>query len=73
MAQLGCVPDPLQMGSAAPCGYCLCAAAAATIEMGNPSVAAESSTIRIGNHGTQTAPYVAGISGVGVVGERRSK
>jgi hypothetical protein len=36
------------------------------IDIGNPGVAGESSTIRIGNVGTQTATIIAGISGATV-------
>jgi len=38
------------------------------IDIGNKGVAAESNKIRIGTKGTQTATYIAGISGVGVTG-----
>ena len=38
------------------------------IDIGNQGVAAESNTIRIGTQGTQTATFIAGISGVGVTG-----
>jgi hypothetical protein len=38
------------------------------IDIGNTGVAAEANTIRIGTQGTQTATYIAGISGVGVTG-----
>src|SRR5215470_79627 len=38
------------------------------IDIGNQGVAAEAGTIRIGTQGTQTATYIAGISGVGVTG-----
>jgi hypothetical protein len=38
------------------------------IDIGNPGVAAEANTIRIGTQGTQAATYIAGISGVGVMG-----
>jgi hypothetical protein len=38
------------------------------IELGNPGVRAESNTIRIGKQGTQTATYIAGVSGVVVTG-----
>ena len=38
------------------------------IDIGNHGVAAESNTIRIGTQGTQTATYIAGISGAGVTG-----
>jgi uncharacterized coiled-coil protein SlyX len=38
------------------------------IDIGNQGVAAESGTIRIGTQGTQTATYIAGISGVAVTG-----
>ena len=38
------------------------------IDIGNQGVAAETKTIRIGTQGTQTATYIAGISGVGVTG-----
>ena len=42
------------------------------IDIGNAGVAAESNTIRIGTPGTQTATFIAGISGtpVGGGGER---
>ena len=36
------------------------------IDIGNPSVAGEGNTIRIGKQGTQTATYIAGISGATV-------
>jgi hypothetical protein len=39
------------------------------IDIGNNGVAVESNTIRIGTEGTQTATYIAGISGVTVSGE----
>jgi len=39
------------------------------IEIGSKGVADESNTIRIGTEGTQTAMYIAGISGVTVSGE----
>jgi len=38
------------------------------IDIGNPGVAAEANTIRIGTQGTQTATFIAGISGGGVTG-----
>src|SRR5437762_1741582 len=38
------------------------------IEIGNPGVAGESRTIRIGTGGTQTKTFIAGISGVTVPG-----
>jgi hypothetical protein len=38
------------------------------IDIGNPGTAAESKTIRIGTQGTQTAAFIAGISGVMVAG-----
>jgi hypothetical protein len=38
------------------------------IDIGNLGVAGEANTIRIGTQGTQTATYIAGISGVGVTG-----
>jgi hypothetical protein len=38
------------------------------IDIGNVGVAGESATIRIGTAGTQTATFVAGISGVAVTG-----
>jgi hypothetical protein len=38
------------------------------IDIGNPGVFAESSTIRIGSSGTQTATYLAGVQGVAVTG-----
>jgi hypothetical protein len=38
------------------------------IDIGNAGVAAESSTIRIGTSGTQTAAFIAGIRGVPVAG-----
>src|SRR5208283_1696335 len=38
------------------------------IDIGNKGVAAESNTIRIRTQATQTATYIAGISGVGVTG-----
>jgi hypothetical protein len=38
------------------------------IDIGNPGVADESNTIRIGTQGTHTAAYIAGVSGAGVVG-----
>ena len=38
------------------------------IDIGNQGVAAESKTIRIGTQGTQTATFIAGISGAGVTG-----
>src|SRR4029453_19203339 len=36
------------------------------IDIGNPGVAGESSTVRIGRVGDQTATYIAGISGATV-------
>jgi len=39
------------------------------IDISNEGVAAEANTIRIGTEGTQTASYIAGISGVTVSGE----
>jgi len=38
------------------------------IDIGNEGVAAEANTIRIGTQGTQTATFIAGISGAGVTG-----
>jgi len=38
------------------------------IEIGSKGVAAESNTIRIGTQGTQTATFIAGISGIPVTG-----
>src|SRR5205823_3526170 len=38
------------------------------IDIGNPGVAAEANTIRIGTVGTQTKTFIAGISGAGVTG-----
>jgi Chaperone of endosialidase len=38
------------------------------IDIGNVGVAAESNTIRIGKQGTQTATFIAGVSGAGVMG-----
>ena len=38
------------------------------IDIGNEGVAAESNTIRIGTQGTQTATFIAGVSGAGVMG-----
>ncbi len=38
------------------------------IDIGNPGVAGEANTIRIGTAGTQTAAYIAGIAGVTVTG-----
>jgi hypothetical protein len=38
------------------------------IEIGNAGVAGEANTIRIGTQGTQTATYIAGISGTAVTG-----
>jgi hypothetical protein len=38
------------------------------IDIGNKGVAAEANTIRVGKQGTQTATYIAGISGAGVMG-----
>jgi hypothetical protein len=38
------------------------------IDIGNPGVAAESATIRIGGQGTQTRTFVAGISGSAIAG-----
>jgi hypothetical protein len=38
------------------------------VDIGNPGVAAESKTIRIGSQGTQTATYIAGIAGAGITG-----
>jgi hypothetical protein len=38
------------------------------IDIGNLGVTGEAKTIRIGTQGTQTATYIAGISGVGVTG-----
>jgi trimeric autotransporter adhesin len=38
------------------------------IEIGNKGVAGEANTIRIGKQGTQTATYIAGISGATVAG-----
>jgi hypothetical protein len=38
------------------------------IDIGNQGVASESNTIRIGTQGTQTATYIAGVRGAGVVG-----
>jgi hypothetical protein len=38
------------------------------IDIGNPGVADESNTIRIGVQGTQTATFIAGISGATVLG-----
>ena len=38
------------------------------IDIGNPGVAGESNTIRIGRQGTQTTTYIAGIAGTGVSG-----
>jgi hypothetical protein len=38
------------------------------IDVGNRGVGAESNTIRIGTQGTQTATFIAGISGTGVTG-----
>jgi hypothetical protein len=38
------------------------------IDIGNQGVASESNTIRIGTQGTQTATYIAGVSGGAVVG-----
>jgi len=38
------------------------------IDIGNQGVAGEANTIRIGTQGTQTATYIAGISGAGVTG-----
>ena len=38
------------------------------IDIGNLGVTGEARTIRIGTQGTQTATYIAGISGVGVTG-----
>jgi trimeric autotransporter adhesin len=39
------------------------------IDIGNPGVADEANTIRIGESGTQTATFIAGISGTAVVGD----
>jgi hypothetical protein len=39
------------------------------IDIGNAGVAAEANTIRIGTQGTQTATYIAGISGTAVTGD----
>ena len=38
------------------------------IDIGNEGVAAEANTIRIGTQGTQTATFIAGVSGAGVMG-----
>jgi hypothetical protein len=38
------------------------------IDIGNQGVAAEANTIRIGTQGTQTATFIAGVSGAGVMG-----
>jgi Chaperone of endosialidase len=38
------------------------------IDIGNQGVAGEANTVRIGTEATQTATYIAGISGVGVMG-----
>jgi uncharacterized coiled-coil protein SlyX len=38
------------------------------IDIGNQGVAAEANTIRIGKQGTQTATFIAGVSGAGVMG-----
>jgi len=38
------------------------------IDIGNPGVAGEANTIRIGQVGTSTATFIAGISGTGVAG-----
>jgi hypothetical protein len=38
------------------------------IDIGNEGVAGESNTIRIGTQGTQTATFIAGVSGAGVMG-----
>ena len=38
------------------------------IDIGNPGVAAEANTIRIGNEGNQAATFIAGITGTAVVG-----
>jgi len=38
------------------------------IDIGNLGIASEANTIRIGSQETQTATYIAGISGVGVMG-----
>jgi Chaperone of endosialidase len=38
------------------------------IDIGNQGVAGEANTVRIGTQATQTATYIAGISGVGVMG-----
>jgi hypothetical protein len=40
------------------------------IDIGNSGFAAESNTIRIGTRGTQTATFIAGISGVAVTGSQ---
>ena len=39
------------------------------IDIGNPGVAAEANTIRVGTVGTQTAAFIAGISETAVVGD----
>jgi hypothetical protein len=39
------------------------------IDIGNAGVAGESNTIRIGTQGTQTAAYIAGVSGVTITGD----
>ncbi len=38
------------------------------IDIGNQGVAREANTIRIGTQGTQTATFIAGVSGAGVIG-----
>jgi Chaperone of endosialidase len=38
------------------------------VDIGNAGVAAEANTIRIGTQGTQTATFIAGVSGAGVMG-----
>jgi hypothetical protein len=38
------------------------------IDIGNQGVAGEANTVRIGTQGTQTATYIAGVSGVAVTG-----
>ena len=40
----------------------------ANIDLGNPGVAGESKTVRIGTAGTQTATFIAGITGTPVTG-----
>src|SRR6266404_6168374 len=38
------------------------------IDIGNQGVAAEANTIRIGTQGTQTQPFIAGVTGAAVIG-----